>query len=38
MYRGLLGPIVLCALIGVNVYVWSKKNINYAFIFELNLR
>ncbi len=38
MYRGLLGPVVLVALLGINVYIWAKHNINYTFIFGLNPR
>eukprot|EP00053_Salpingoeca_punica_P016566 m.156763 g.156763 ORF g.156763 m.156763 type:complete len:645 (-) comp16996_c0_seq4:512-2446(-) len=38
MYRGLLMPIVLVALLGVNVYNWQKYSVNHIFIMSLNVR
>ncbi len=38
IYSGLIMPIILLLLIGVNMYTWSRSHINYKFIFELNPR
>ncbi|KAG6379562.1 EXS family-domain-containing protein [Boletus reticuloceps] len=38
IYSILTVPILLSLLIGVNILVWTRKRINYAFIFELNPR
>ncbi|KAG8991558.1 hypothetical protein FRB94_012433 [Tulasnella sp. JGI-2019a] len=37
-YATLAMPTILSLLIGLNVLVWSRKRINYVFIFELDLR
>ncbi|KAK9727557.1 Xenotropic and polytropic retrovirus receptor 1 [Basidiobolus ranarum] len=38
IYGGLLLPIIFAALFGINIYVWSKNNVNYRFIFEFDPR
>eukprot|EP00048_Salpingoeca_helianthica_P005315 m.86467 g.86467 ORF g.86467 m.86467 type:complete len:705 (-) comp13553_c0_seq1:20-2134(-) len=38
MMRGLLTPVLFSGLVGINMYIWSKYNINFPFIFELDLR
>ncbi|KAL1744890.1 EXS family protein/ERD1/XPR1/SYG1 family protein [Schizophyllum fasciatum] len=38
IYAILLVPVLLAMLIGLNMLVWARTRINYAFIFELDMR
>jgi hypothetical protein len=38
IYSILVVPVLLALLIGINIFVWTRKRISYAFIFELNPR
>ncbi|KAG8932567.1 hypothetical protein FRC01_013197 [Tulasnella sp. 417] len=38
IYSALAIPVVFALLIGLNMAAWSKKRLNYVFIFELDLR
>lgn len=38
IYATFLIPVVFSMLIGLNLHVWTRCNINYAFIFELDVQ
>ncbi|CAJ0634333.1 13445_t:CDS:2 [Entrophospora sp. SA101] len=38
LYIGVLLPIIMSLLIGINMYIWDQTRINYKFIFEFDPR
>lgn len=38
VYATLAIPVIFSLLVGLNILAWSRKRLNYAFIFELDLR
>ncbi|KJE90575.1 xenotropic and polytropic murine leukemia virus receptor xpr1 [Capsaspora owczarzaki ATCC 30864] len=38
MYRGMLLPIYMLWLVAGDIWIWQKRKINYAFIFDFNVR
>ncbi|KAF0552778.1 Xenotropic and polytropic retrovirus receptor 1 [Gigaspora margarita] len=38
LYAGFILPEILLLLIGILMYIWTKRHINYKFIFEFNPR